>query len=51
MMTVGELKELLKQFKDDEPVWVYEPNDEGEPYQAIATVERGPAGDITIYRE
>lgn len=49
-MTVGELMDLLKDLPKDEPVWVYEPNDEGEPYQAIVTVERGPAGDITIYR-
>ena len=49
-MTVGELKKILEQYPDDEPVWVYDPNDDGEPYQAIAEVERGPFGEITIYR-
>ena len=51
IMTASELIEILKTFPADEPVWVYEPNDENEPYQAIGTVERGPAGDITIYRK
>lgn len=50
-MTVAELREKLAKFPDDEPVWVYELNDMNEPYQAIADVERGPAGDITIYRK
>lgn len=50
-MTVAELREKLAQFPDDEPVWVHEPTDENEPYQPIADVERGPFGEITIYRE
>ena len=50
-MTVNDLIEKLKQFPGDEPVWVYEPKDENEPYQEIHDVERGPAGDITIYRK
>ncbi len=49
-MTVGELKRALANFDDDEPVWVYELNDENEPYQPIESIERGPAGDVTIYR-
>lgn len=50
MMTVGDIKKMLSQFSDDEPVWVYEQNDLGEPYQPIENIERGPFGDIAIYR-
>lgn len=50
MITIKEMKKILEQFGDDEPIWVYEPNDENEPYQEIGSVERGPFGDITIYR-
>lgn len=50
-MTAKEIKEVLEQFENDEPVWVYEPSDENEPYQEIESIERGPFGDITIYRK
>mgnify|MGYP006069276435 FL=1 len=50
-MQVKELRERLEQFGDYEDVWVYEPTDEGEPYQGIDCIERGPFGDITIYRK
>lgn len=49
-MTVKEIKDILDKFNEDDPVWVYEPNDENEPYQEIHSIERGPFGDITIYR-
>lgn len=49
-MTVAELRANLSEFSDDEPVWVYESHDANEPYQAIQSIERGPAGDVTIYR-
>ena len=49
-MTVKEIKTILDNFNDDETVWVYEFNDENEPYQEIGSIERGPFGDITIYR-
>lgn len=51
MMTVKELRDMLSQFPENEPVWVYEPSDANEPYQPIKALERGPAGDLTIYRE
>lgn len=50
-MNVKELRDLLAQFDDNEPVWVYEPTDENEPYQPIDTIERGPFGEVTIYRK
>ena len=48
-MTVFELRKRLSEFPDDEPVWVYDPNDENEMYKEIESVERGLAGDLTIY--
>lgn len=50
-MTVKELIEQLRQYPDDEHIWIYDPDDENEPYKEIVEVDRGPAGDIAIYRE
>lgn len=48
-MTIKELIFQLSTFPADDPVWIYDPSDENEPYKEPTTVEKGPAGDITIY--
>lgn len=50
-MTVKDLRIILSKFADDDSVWVYEPADDNEPYQGIASVEKTEFGEVAIYRE
>ncbi len=49
-MTIKELIKELEKYDENMPIWVYEPNDENEPYQPIVAVEETEFGEITIYR-
>ena len=49
-MTIKELIKELEKYDENMPIWVYDANDDNEPYQNIAGVEETEFGEITIYR-
>lgn len=50
-MTTTEIITALSAFPSEQPVWFYDPHDEGEMYQTIGGIETSFAGDINIYRD